>query len=247
MKRYLLAAVAATAIATPAYARDGQAYLGIEGGIMFPGDQDVDAFFDFITVQAPATPVAPAGPLDVDVDGPLGANWKTGWDIDAVGGYDFGGFRLEVELAHKKSKRDGFDIDDDALAALNLALNRPSAAPDPGAPGQPPLTEDDFEDAGGKITVFSAMLNGLVDFGDEDGVSFYAGARPGWARAAALDDRDSAWAGQLIAGVRLRNQLEHRSGPQVSVFPHRQSPPRRRRAGLRWKSRTALLSELRHL
>src|SRR5688572_15988938 len=202
MKRYLLAAVAAAAIATPAQARDGQGYFGIEGGVMFPGDQDVDALFDFVTVQAPATPLAPAGPLDVEVDEAFSANWKTGWDVDAIAGYDFGMFRLEVELGYKKAKRDGFEVDDDALAALNLALNRPSAAPDPGAPGQPALTEDDFEDAGGKIGIFSAMLNGLVDFGDEDGLSFYAGAGIGWARAAALDDNDSAWAGQLIAGVR---------------------------------------------
>ena len=42
MKKYLLAAVAVTALASPAYARDGQPYFGIEGGILFPKDQDAD-------------------------------------------------------------------------------------------------------------------------------------------------------------------------------------------------------------
>ena len=50
MKRYLLAAAAATAIVTPAQARDGQPYFGIEGGILLPRDNDADA--DVNTVAA---------------------------------------------------------------------------------------------------------------------------------------------------------------------------------------------------
>src|SRR5690349_10942849 len=143
MKYCLLAAVAVTAIAAPAQARDGQAYFGVEGGIMMPHDQDVDADVVFTTTQTPTTPAAPAGPLDVLVDNGLNADWKMGWDVDAIVGYDFGMFRLEGELGYKKAKRDGFEVDDDFIAGLNAALNRPSAAPDPGAPGQAPLTEAD--------------------------------------------------------------------------------------------------------
>src|ERR1044071_2143854 len=47
MRKYLLAAVAATAIATPAVARDNSGYVGVEGGIMFPRNQDVTGAIDF--------------------------------------------------------------------------------------------------------------------------------------------------------------------------------------------------------
>jgi hypothetical protein len=57
MRKYLLAAVAAAAIASPAMARDGSGYVGIEGGILFPKDQDADLFVDYTTTQTPATPV----------------------------------------------------------------------------------------------------------------------------------------------------------------------------------------------
>ena len=46
------------------------------------------------------------------------------------------------------------------------------------------------------------MINGLVDFGNEDGLSFYAGAGAGRARVKTLGESDSAWAWQGIAGVR---------------------------------------------
>ena len=36
MRKYLLAATAALVFATPAAARDGSPYVGIEGGILFP-------------------------------------------------------------------------------------------------------------------------------------------------------------------------------------------------------------------
>jgi hypothetical protein len=46
------------------------------------------------------------------------------------------------------------------------------------------------------------MINALADFGADDGLGFYAGAGFGRAKGRALDDGDSAWAWQLIAGVR---------------------------------------------
>ena len=169
MKKYLLAAVAVAAISSPAYARDGQAYVGIEGGIMFPKDQNGDAFVDYTTVQtAPTTVVvgAPAGPADAVFGNALDTDFRRGYDIDALIGYDFGMFRLEGEFGYKRAKRDGFEPDAAFLTSLNAALNRPSAAPDPGAPAQAALTEADFDQFDGKIGLKSAMINGLVDFGD---------------------------------------------------------------------------------
>ncbi|MGI8930818.1 MAG: outer membrane protein, partial [Sphingomicrobium sp.] len=203
MKKYLLAAVAAAAIVTPAQARDGAAYVGIEGGLLFPKDQNGDAFVDSRLTQSPATPLAPGGPADVTFNNGLGVDWKRGYDVDAIAGYDFGMFRLELEIGHKRAKRDGFEASSAFLSGLNASLNRPSASPDLGAPGQPALTQNDFDDNfPGKIGILSGMINALVDFGDEDGLSFYAGGGFGRVRAKALNDRDSAWAAQLIAGVR---------------------------------------------
>ena len=44
------------------------------------------------------------------------------------------------------------------------------------------------------------MLNGLVDFGDDDGFSFQAGLGAGWAKAKLIDDKDGAFAWQAILG-----------------------------------------------
>ena len=108
MKYCLLTAVAAIAVAAPAQARDGQGYVGIEGGVLFPRGQDVNGAVEFTTIQTPALPVF-AGPVDRDGDGVAEADWDMGYDVGVIGGYDFGGFRLEAEFAYKKAKRDGFD------------------------------------------------------------------------------------------------------------------------------------------
>ncbi|HEU4704357.1 MAG TPA: outer membrane beta-barrel protein, partial [Sphingomicrobium sp.] len=201
MRKYLLAAVAAAAIATPAVARDGAGYVGVEGGVLFPKDNDGDAFVDYTTTQTPATPLAPAGPSDTTFDDAFGIDYKMGYDLDLIGGYDFGMFRLEAELGYKRASVDEFEIDNSDIAALNAALNRPSAAPDPGAPGLPALVATDF-DLDGRVTVLSGMVNALLDFGDDDGMSFYAGGGFGRARVKLFGDSDSAWAYQLIAGAR---------------------------------------------
>ena len=55
MRKYLFAAVAAVAVATPAAARDGAGYFGIEGGILFPKDQDANLDATFVnSAQTPA-------------------------------------------------------------------------------------------------------------------------------------------------------------------------------------------------
>ena len=127
MRKYLLAAVAITALSSPAMARDGSAYVGIEGGIMFPRDMDGNGLVDFTS-----TPATPAGPVDFVGLGDFDAELKRGYDIDAVAGYDFGAFRLELEGGYKRAKRDGFDPSATFLTQLNAGLNRPSAAPAPG-------------------------------------------------------------------------------------------------------------------
>jgi opacity protein-like surface antigen len=202
MRKFLLLSAAALAVvATPAAARDGSGYLGVEGGLLFPKDQDGDLNVDFTTTQTPATPAGPAGPADTSFNNAFGLDYKRGYDLDLIAGYDFGAFRLEGELGYKRSKLNQFEFDNDDIAAINAALNRPSGTGDPGAPGLPAIANSDF-DLGGRVSVLSGMVNALADFGDENGVSFYAGGGVGRARLRALGDSDSAWAWQAIAGIR---------------------------------------------
>ncbi len=197
MRKNLLAAAAIVAVSSPAVA---QPYLGVEGGVLFPKDQDGDVRVDFTSTQVQPTPVF-IGPADSDFNNAVGIDYKRGSDIDLIAGYDFGMFRIEAELGRKRAKLNEFEVDAGFINALNVALNRPSAAPDLRAPGLPALSSGDF-DLGGTLKVRSIMANALLDFGDEDGLSFYAGAGIGRARVKLLGDRDSSLAMQAIAGVR---------------------------------------------
>src|SRR3982751_4325481 len=145
MRKYLLAAVAAGAMATPALARDGAPYVGVEGGIMFPKDQDGDLLVDYTTTQTPATPVV-VGPADTTFSNTFGLDYKRGYDVDAIAGYDFGMFRVEGELGYKRANIDALEVDSTDLAALNTALNRPDrdVAPDTVDP-LPALVDTDVD------------------------------------------------------------------------------------------------------
>ena len=173
MRKYLLAAVAAAAIATPAVARDGTGYFGVEGGVLFPKDMDIEGEFLF---DDPAFP-------DFLEDDVADVEFKRGIDLDLIAGYDFGMFRAEAELGWKRAKADDIEFDEDFLDAIGADV------------------DDDF-DIDGKVTALSLMGNALLDFGDDAGFSGYVGAGFGRARVRAFGDRDSAWAWQLIAGVR---------------------------------------------
>ena len=82
-------ALASTAIATPALARDGTWYIGVDGGAMLVEDSDVDVN---------------------GVDDQATFDWDYGYDFDIVAGYDFGGFRLETEAVYKGAGDDGVSL-----------------------------------------------------------------------------------------------------------------------------------------
>ena len=160
-------ALATTAIATPAAARDGTMYIGVEGGPMILEDMKFNLSIE------------PNGPNpDVIVD------HRIGFDLDGIAGYDFGMFRLEGELGYKRASAD------------DITITGPVATRE--------------RNAEGRSTALSAMLNGLLDFGGEDGVRGYAGLGVGYARVKvrALSDigdlgvrgTDSGLAWQAIAG-----------------------------------------------
>src|SRR5918997_1652784 len=82
-------ALASTMLATPAVARDGAWYAGVEGGLMIVEDTKLD-------YRDPT----------VDADEGIIVDHRLGYDVDLIGGYDFGMFRLEAEAAHKRAAVD---------------------------------------------------------------------------------------------------------------------------------------------
>ena len=167
-KLAIAVALASTALATPAVARDHSLYVGLEGGVMWMEDSTIKI-------------------NDAQTNPQYSIDHKTGYDVDAIAGYDFGAIRLEAELGYKHA---GIDT-----------IN----------------TTDTVYPANGNATALSLMANALFDFGDENGLSGYIGGGVGVARvkysfdaplvrpyigAVDLSDNDSRLAWQGIMGVR---------------------------------------------
>jgi len=188
MRNYLLAAVAAAALATPAMARDKSVYVGVDAGVMLVEDTKLDYVYD-------------DGVDAYEIPDALNIDHKLGFDVDLVAGYDFGLVRGELELGYKRASLDEVQID--------TAL---TGSPSPTLPF----------DTDGDVSVWSAMVNVLFDFGDEDGWSGFIGAGAGWANVdydievpgvdfdpntqgvQSLDgsDHDGTVAWQILAGIR---------------------------------------------
>jgi len=204
MRKILLSSLAAAALATPAAVQAGSPYVGIETGFSQPRSSDVDETVGFSATQTPTAPAAPAPPAGGEFDDTFAITYKKGYDVGLVGGYDFGFLRVEMELAQKSMKLGHLksdDITDEYLATLNTVLNRPSASPDPGAPGLGALTMDDFE-LDGRMRLRSAMVNALVDWDVTKRFSIYGGGGYGFTWARSLGASDSARGWQWLAGVR---------------------------------------------
>jgi OmpA-OmpF porin, OOP family len=165
----IVLALASTALASPALARDDQWYVGVDGGAMIVEDLnlDVGAVSDGITIDS-----------------------RTGYDFGGLVGYDFGGFRLETEVAYKNAD--------------------PKRTITSGAPIH--MRAGSFDSAG-NVSALSFMVNGLVDFGDDDGVQGFVGGGIGVARVQLsngvdasrgnwIDDSDTGLAWQALAGIR---------------------------------------------
>src|SRR5215213_26319 len=110
MKRYLFAAAAVAAIASPAAARDGSGYVGLEAGVFIPQESDVDR------AGPPVTSGGWADWLDI--------KHNLGYDADFVAGYDFGMFRLEAEVARKHAGHSDYEIDPNAPGPFPAGIVR---------------------------------------------------------------------------------------------------------------------------
>jgi len=176
-KLAVVLALASTALATPALARDKSWYVGVEGGAMIVEDIDYD-------IGA----LNNAGSVDHNY----------GYDVDAVMGYDFGGFRLETEVGYRKATVDGYSST--TTTPFFQGTARGNANP------------GNYDYAGGSSSALSFMLNGLLDFGPDDGIQGFVGGGVGVARVKAqyalnnsgdfLNDSDTVFAYQGLAGIR---------------------------------------------
>lgn len=176
-------ALASTALAAPAVARDGSWYVGVEGGAMLAEDSDFNSFYSF---------------RGNDVEEALTFDYKTGVDLDLIGGYDFGAFRAEAEAGYKRASIDEI-IPEGGVVGVNSV--------------------------DGSVRIYSAMANLLLDFGSDDGFSGFVGGGVGVANVrykidlgtgsnvgvGSGSDSDRSFAYQAIAGVRKS------IGPNVDV------------------------------
>ena len=167
-------ALASTAIASPALARDKQWYVGVDGGAMIVEDLNLDI-----------GTVKDAGKI----------NTKTGYDFGGVVGYDFGGFRLESEVSYRKADTDSINL---------TGAGIPSSAANN-------MNSRGLLNTNGDASALSFMVNGLLDFGADDGLQGFVGGGVGVARVdiqniyaspSWLDDSDTGFAWQALAGIR---------------------------------------------
>ena len=173
-KLAIAVALASSAMATPALAKDGAWYAGVEGGLMVVEDPDLD--------YSDANRAFTTGFL---------MNHKVGFDVDALAGYDLGMVRLEGELAYKRASLQDTKVDPGLSGTANGTL---------------------FFDTTGHLSIFTGMVNALLDFGDDNGWAGYVGGGAGYAQVkysqnidlTGLDfsDSDNSFAWQAIAGVR---------------------------------------------
>jgi opacity protein-like surface antigen len=195
--RNTILTIIALAAGSPALA--AEPYVGIDIGSGSVRASDVDE-----TVVYTSVPAAPGDPSSVFHDDVFSARYKRALDVGVAAGFDFGWFRIEGELANKRAAISHYANDDAAeqfLSELNSQLNRPSQAPDPGAPGLPALTLADFQPSA-TLNVASAMVNALLDVPVTKRLNLYAGVGVGRSFARGFDDRDGALARQRMAGVR---------------------------------------------
>ena len=189
--RYPVLAVTAVAMAmsSPAIARDGAPYVGVEGGILFPRVTRYSV--NSLRVQSVPTGGGLLGQTvttsNVNYGSGFVTDYKRGVDIDAIVGYDLGFFRLEGEVGYKRTRAKNFTASPTLLTAINTA-------PISG------VTSNSFGFAD-QTRVMSVMLNGLFDYDIAPGFRIYGGGGAGRARVKAFGQRDNGWAYQLIAGA----------------------------------------------
>lgn len=169
-------AMASTALASPALARDDAWYVEVDGGVMIVEDINLNIN---------------GNPDDLNI------NTDPGYDFGGIVGYDFGPVRLEAEASYREANIDEIEV------GVGGFPQGPSGT----------LARPGFYPAAGDVSALSFMVNGLADFGPDDGLQGFIGGGVGVARTSinatidsndpsGIDDSDTGFAWQLLAGVR---------------------------------------------
>lgn len=182
-------ALATTALAGPALARDKSWYVGAQAGANLVQNE----LFD---ITRPGT----AGTV---VDDGIRVRHEIGYDVGGTIGYDFGFFRAEFEVAYKDNNLDVVTIEQ-AIPAIRLSQGNVAV----------PALGVNTDAADGNARVLSFMANGLFDFGGQGSdVGGFIGGGAGIARVqhsqyqlakfgnTFIDDSDTGFAWQVLAGV----------------------------------------------
>ncbi len=171
-------ALASTALATPALARDNSWYVEVDGGAMIVEDLN----FSIGTTASAAK-----------------QDHEYGYDFGGIIGYDFGMFRLEAEASFREADPENLTTTVRIPAAGSVASLRSGIG--------------SYSYVAGDSNALSFMLNGLLDFGPDDGLQGFIGGGGGVARVNVhssinsagpgfLNDSDTGFAWQALAGVR---------------------------------------------
>jgi opacity protein-like surface antigen len=190
MGKHLLLAATALVIAAPAVAKDHSPYIGADLGIVWTNSQTIVGSTTFngpvvCNALPPATCTAPGSFAERDV-GLL--HYKGGLDVDLIGGYDFGMFRLEGELGYKHGHTKHATFDSTFISNLNTAAGT-AFGPD---------TKFNISD---KSSAWDFMVNGWLDFGGETGIGGGVGAGLGYADVNQFGHSNGKLAWQLLAQV----------------------------------------------
>ena len=178
-----LAVLASAVLAAPAVARDNEWYVGGDYGLLKVQNLKYD-----LTQGGAKT------------SNGIVVHSHYGFESDGVVGYDFGAFRVEVEGGYKRAEVKNIGIVGGTFCS-HVACT-PAGLQGVGRYG-----------ALGNTQVMSALVNGMFEFGADDGLQGFVGGGVGGARVKAginrlanqvilLDDRDTRFAWQGIAGIR---------------------------------------------
>ena len=133
--------------------------------------------------------------LGAGTTGSIQIGFDEGFDGSLFAGYDLGAFRIEAEVSYKKA-----DVEELITSGITA----------PGTVG----TTGVFQGGGGDVTILAGMVNAMLDFGDDDGLSGFVGGGVGLARVnidglsafsntgVIIDSSDTRFAWQVLAGVR---------------------------------------------